>query len=229
MTARLREQEAERALMLGGVSHDLRTPLTRLRLCLEMMRADDTELERTALRQVDRIETMLAQFLDFARGFENEPVERRELGPLLERIAVDAGAGDEVDIDAPAGLAARIRPDALSRAVGNLLANALRHGAAPIRMEAREAGGRLRIAVVDSGQGISPLDAAALTRPFARGNSARSGDGTGLGLAIAERVAAAHGGCLRFERTPGSFAAMIDIPSGGMSGDERPESEPEFR
>lgn len=209
MTERLAEQEAERAVMLGGVSHDLRTPLTRLRLCLEMMHCGDAELEATALRQVGRIEIMLAQFLDFARGFDAEPLVACDMATLLGQVAADHG--DAVEIDVAPGLSATLRPNAVARAIDNLVTNALRHGAPPVRIAARQSGSILCVAVSDGGPGIDPARAQDLIRPFARGDAARSGEGAGLGLAIAHRVAAAHGGRLRFDRSGGQFTVLLEI------------------
>jgi two-component system osmolarity sensor histidine kinase EnvZ len=212
MTGRLAEQEAERALMLGSVSHDLRTPLTRLRLSLEMMRGSDPELEETAIRQVDRIAAMLGQFLDFARGFESEPARPADIAALLRQVAADSGA-PAVTLSVPEGLRAEVRPQALARAAANLLGNALRHGAAPFGLSAEVRDGRLRIAVSDGGAGIAEDAEAAMAQPFARGDAARGGEGAGLGLAIAARVARAHGGRLAFARSPQGFAAILDLPA----------------
>ncbi|MDE8651259.1 ATP-binding protein [Novosphingobium album (ex Liu et al. 2023)] len=214
MTDRLRRDEAERSLMLAGVSHDLRTPLTRLRLCLEMMDARDPELEATAARQVDRIEAMLEQFLDFARGFENELPAPIDMRALLRTVANDAAPAGAIAVDAPEGLVVSLRRDACARAVGNLVGNALKHGAPPVAIAARRAGAMLEIAVSDAGAGMDAQSAAGLLRPFARGDRARGGDGAGLGLAIADRVAAAHGGTLAFERRAGRFAAVLRLRPG---------------
>lgn len=217
MTERLAEQEAGRAVMLGGVSHDLRTPLTRLRLCLEMMQGSDAELEATALRQVDRIEAMLAQFLDFARGFDAEPLVACDIARLIGQVAADHGT-NSIETDVEPGLNATLRPNAVARAIDNLVSNALRHGAPPVRILARQVGDRLRIAVSDGGPGIDPGDTHDLIRPFARGDAARSGEGAGLGLAIAERVAAAHGGSLGFDRSTGQFTVLLEIATARNDG-----------
>lgn len=209
MAERLAREEAERSLMLGGVSHDLRTPLTRLRLCLEMMHCEDADLEASAVRQVDRIEAMLEQFLDFARGFEDEQVAHCNVSALLTGIARDHDLEGTIALDVPEALSALIRVDAVSRAVGNLIGNARRHGAPPVALSARGDGALLEIVVSDGGEGFDAETATRLTRPFARGNTARSGDGAGLGLAIAERVAAAHGGSLTFEKRGGRFCAVL--------------------
>ncbi|MCJ2182633.1 ATP-binding protein, partial [Novosphingobium sp. 1949] len=212
MAERLRRDEAERALMLAGVSHDLRTPLTRLRLCLAMMRCSDDELETTANRQVDRIEAMLEQFLDMARGFAQEPVCDCDLVAVLEAALRDADPEGVVETDLPATLHAALRPVAVARAVGNLLGNALRHGQPGVCLRLERTGEGVVITVRDHGPGFDAASAERLLRPFARGNSARGGDGTGLGLAIVERVALAHGGQVRFAQREGGFEARLHLP-----------------
>jgi two-component system osmolarity sensor histidine kinase EnvZ len=175
-----------------------------------MMHGSDAELEATALRQVDRIEGMLAQFLDFARGFDAEPLVACDIGKLIGQIAADHGK-EVVEFDVEPGLRAMLRPNAVTRAIDNLVTNALRHGAPPVRIAARQSGSRLRIAVSDGGPGIDLACAQDLIRPFARGDAARGGEGAGLGLALGERVAAAHGGSLGFDRSAGKFTVLLDI------------------
>lgn len=212
LTERLAQDEAERSLMLAGVSHDLRTPLTRLRLCLEMMGGTDAEIESTAARQVDRIEAMLEQFLDFARGFADESATDCHVVELLRSVARDSDALGETEVDVDDSLCATLRGQAVARAVGNLLGNALRHGERPVRLAAHKEGDSLVIEVSDAGEGFDPAHAPQLLQPFARGDSARGGDGAGLGLAIAERVALAHGGSLHFRSRHGRFCAAMEFP-----------------
>ena len=208
LTQRLADHEADRALMLGGVRHDLRTPLTRLRLSLEMMRGDP-ELQLSAVRQVDRIEAMLGQFLDFAGSFDTEEIQIVEISPLLAQVVADSGSAGAIDLEVEAGLEVRTRPHALSRAVANLVANAVRHGAAPVRVEARRNGNGVAIAVTDRGSGMSSGQCDAMVRPFARGDVARGGEGTGLGLAITKRAVAALAGQLSFRFVPDGFQASV--------------------
>ncbi len=215
MTQRIRQAEADRAIMLAGVSHDLRTPLTKLRLSLAMLDDVDPELLGGARRQVDRIEAMLEQFFDHARGFEDEPERHVRIGEILQPALDMAGTTGRVETSFPEDLEVAVKKDALIRAIGNLLGNAFVHGAPPVRVSANIDGGELVLAVSDGGPGMDPADAEALVRPFARGNSARTGDGTGLGLAIADQVARAHGGSLRFARSPNGFTATIRIPGPG--------------
>lgn len=212
MSERLRAAEADRALMLAGVSHDLRTPLTKLRLSLAMIKTADAELVAGAERNVVRIESMLTQFLDFARGFEAEETRAVPLRPLLER-AIEAGERSEaIRLDAPAGSVVRVKEAALLRAVENLLTNARRYGKPPISVSARIGSRELLIEVRDSGNGISPANVRDLMRPFARGDAARAGEGTGLGLAIVDHVAKAHAGVVEFEQAEETFTARLRIP-----------------
>lgn len=212
MSHRLQTAEADRALMLAGVSHDLRTPLTKLRLSLAMMKNADPDLVAGAERNVIRIETMLRQFLDFARGFEVEELRAVPLRQLLAQAVEASDQPEAIALDAPTNDLAWVREAALLRAVENLLTNALRYGKSPISLSARTDGEYLLIEVRDSGRGISPGEARNLMRPFARGDVARGGEGTGLGLAIVDHVAKAHGGALEFERADGTFTVRLRVP-----------------
>jgi two-component system, OmpR family, osmolarity sensor histidine kinase EnvZ len=212
MSNRLQAAEADRALMLAGVSHDLRTPLTKLRLTLAMLKDADAELVAGAERNVIRIESMLGQFLDFARGFEAEETRTVPLRSLLQQAIECCAAPVPVVLDAPYDVEIRVKEAALVRALDNLLTNALRHGKPPLALVARTLDADLVIEVRDAGHGISPDEARHLIRPFARGNAARAGEGTGLGLAIVDQVARAHGGDVAFEQNAGSFTARLRLP-----------------
>ncbi len=212
MSKRLHAAEADRALMLAGVSHDLRTPLTKLRLTLAMLKDADPELVAGAERNVIRIEGMLGQFLDFARGFEAEETRAVPLRSLLQQAIETCAEPSAVVLDAPTDVVIRVKETAMLRALDNLLTNAFRYGKPPIAVSGRIHGEHLLIDVRDSGRGISPGEARDLTRPFARGNAARVGEGTGLGLAIVHQVAKAHGGGVDFEQNAGSFTARVRIP-----------------
>ncbi|WP_296953203.1 ATP-binding protein [uncultured Massilia sp.] len=222
MTERLARADAERAMVLAGISHDLRTPLSKLKLALEMMRPDDPQLQDSAQRQVDGIERILAQFMTFARGFDAEPETLADPNALFEELAADHADHDirVAPLQPPALL--RCRPEALRRALGNLLENALRHGAGPVMLSADRTGGMLRLAVRDGGAGIPPALLPSVTEPFVRGDPARGAGtsgtgGTGLGLSIAEQVAQLHGGRLRLDNVAGGFCAALLLPGGRTS------------
>jgi len=225
MSERLRAAEADRAVMLAGVSHDLRTPLTKLRLSLAMLKGADADLIAGAERNVIRIESMLGQFLDFARGFETEQTQALPLHPLLQQAIEASDRSETIALDAPEDRLVHVKEVALLRAVENLLANALRYGQPPIKVSAGIREGDLTIDVQDSGPGISPEAARELLRPFARGDSARAGEGTGLGLAIVDQVAKAHGGSVEFEQASGTFTARLRIPQASAGIQTRTGSE----
>lgn len=212
MSKRLQAAEADRALMLAGVSHDLRTPLTKLRLTLAMLKNADADLVTGAERNVIRIEDMLGQFLDFARGFETEETRAVPLRSLLQQAVEASAEPTAVVLDAPSDVVIRVKEAALLRALDNLLSNALRYGKPPVVLGARISNAGFTIDVRDAGPGISPEMVSELLRPFTRGNVARAGEGTGLGLAIVEQVARVHGGDVTFEQSAEMFTARLHLP-----------------
>jgi two-component system osmolarity sensor histidine kinase EnvZ len=212
MAGDLAALERERATVLAGISHDLRTPLSRLRLALEMSGADAASAEgmRDDMEEIDKV---IAQFLAFAKG-EDEPQSEGQLGELLAEI-VDGYRRR----DAPVTLARtelppfRFAPFAMRRAVANLIDNALRYAGTPVEVRARMAGDRVRIEVLDRGPGVPAGEAERLKQPFTRLDAARSGPGgAGLGLAIVDRIARAHGGRLELApREGGGLAARLEL------------------
>ena len=212
MSERLQAAEVDRALMLAGISHDLRTPLTKLRLTLAMLKDADPDLVAGAERTVISIESMLGQFLNFARGFQAEKTKAVPLRSLLQQAIESCAEPEAVVVDAPSDVVIQVKEVAVLRAVHNLLANALRYGKSPIEVSARIGDGHLTISVRDAGSGIPPAETRNLVRPFARGNAARGGEGMGLGLAIVDQVAKAHRGKLEFEHGADRFTVHLRIP-----------------
>jgi two-component system osmolarity sensor histidine kinase EnvZ len=198
MRARIERQIEQRTLLLSGVSHDLRTPLTRLKLGLAML-ADEAEA-RALARDVAEMERMIDAFLAFARGDATETPAPADLSALVGQAVEDARrAGQAVDWEPPSPVVVPVRADALGRAVANLLGNAARHARrAAVSMQVSER--FVRIVVEDDGPGIPRDRRDEALRPFTRLDSARDpnrGGGVGLGLAIAADVARSHGGSLR--------------------------------
>ena len=201
-------------MMLSGVSHDLRTPLTRMRLELSML--DEAETEGLK-RDVDEMERLLEEFLSFAKGAsegETELVDPQEL--VRDLVADMVRSGADVTLLPPQGTGAlRLRPMAIRRAVGNLLTNAVRYGErAEVSVRITEKS--LRIRVDDDGPGIPEARRDEAKKPFARLDPARNqdrGGGVGLGLAIATDIARSHGGVLRLgqSETLGGLRAEIVI------------------
>ncbi len=213
MRARIERQMEQRTLMLSGVSHDLRTPLTRLKLGLSML----PEEEAAPLQQdVTEMQSLLDAFLDFSRGAAEGAPEEVDPEALLTQIVSDAKrAGHQAELVAVEGQGTvMLRPSAMRRAVENLIGNAVRYGSkADVSLTLTPKS--LRIRVEDDGPGIPPEQRTEAVKPFSRLDPARNqnqGSGVGLGLAIVADIARAHGGVLRLgksERLGGLCADII--------------------
>ncbi|WP_303785516.1 ATP-binding protein [Azovibrio restrictus] len=220
MSRDLAYHEKERAEILAGISHDLRTPLARLRLEAELSLPEGPAQAGMAA-DIAQMDAIIAQFLEYARGEAEERPEPCDPLPILEDLA-----SHEEAIQRPLQLEAAplpripLKARALRRALGNLVDNAWKYGAPPVRLQARVQGPWLELSVLDAGAGIPMAEVERLKRPFTRLETARSGaTGTGLGLAIADRVARAHGGSL--ELTPGpdgkGLCATLRLPRTPMT------------
>lgn len=221
MRARIERQIEARTLMLSGISHDLRTPLTRFKLGLTLLDDDDA---RAALeRDVAEMEALVAAFLDFASSEAQAGAAAPLPAPtdpaaILRKAAENARrTGQDVilgDIAATQPVSLDVLP--ISRALDNLLLNAARYaGRARLSLEADAA--HIRFVVEDDGPGIAEADREQALKPFSRLDQARNQDrgaGVGLGLAIAADIARAHGGVLRLGRSPdlGGLRAELEIP-----------------
>ena len=199
MRARIERQIEQRTLMLSGVSHDLRTPLTRMRLGLSLLPED--EETRALLSDVAEMERLVDEFLSFARGDATEAVEAVDPLALVRHVVENAARmGKRVEMRAPEAVGqVMLRPQAVTRALENLVNNALRYGSRAVVTVAM--GERwLRLVVEDDGPGIPAARRAEAVQPFSRLDAARDpnrGGGVGLGLSIAADIARSHGGELR--------------------------------
>ena len=212
MAGDLAAMERERAMVLAGISHDLRTPLSRLRLALEMSGADAASADAMRV-DMEEIDQVIAQFLAFAKG-EDEPRATGDLAALLIEIAEGYRRREQPVAFAGTAVAPlRFAPLAVRRAVSNLVDNALRYAPGPVEIAARDDAGRAVIEVLDRGPGVPAAEVERLKRPFTRLDEARSGaGGAGLGLAIVDRVARAHGGRLVLApREGGGLAARLEL------------------
>lgn len=211
MAGRLRRHEEDRAIMLAGVAHDLRSPITRLRLLLELEHGE----RRTEFNQnLGEIERITEQFLAFARGYDDEAPSPHDLRPFAQEVAAPfRSRGVSVNREAADAIVA-IRPNALRRALINLIENALDYGAAPVVVDVRRDGDEIVLAVEDRGPGIADGEIARALRPFTRLDGARGGKGhCGLGLAVVAQIAESHEGRLVLRRKePAGFAAEIRLP-----------------
>ncbi len=213
MSAGLRQLEEDRALLLAGISHDLRTPLARLRMETELS-VTDAEARAGMEADIAEMDHTIGQFLDFARPPVREDTlqESVDVVPMLNEIAARYGQRVVATLEHDA-CRIRIAPAALRRAVVNLIENALRHGgtAAPVELSLSMAGDEAIIAVLDRGPGIPPEAVERLKQPFTRGETARTGAaGAGLGLAIVDRIVRSQDGRLELSpREGGGLAARI--------------------
>ena len=211
MQARIVRFLQQRTEMLAGVSHDLRTPLTRLRLALAVLPATPALREDVAdmTADVDEMERMIGGYLSFARGEGAEQAQPVDVSAMLQEVASRARrAGAEVAMDAAPGLIVSLRPDAARRAMTNLVDNARRH-ASRIRLATEADDRSVHLIVDDDGPGIAPDRRESVFRPFESGPNG----GTGLGLTIARDIVRAHGGEILLEDSPmGGLRARMRLP-----------------
>ena len=221
MSADLERLERDRAMVLAGISHDLRTPLARLRLGLEMIGGDRSMSEGLAA-DIDEMDKIIGQFLDFAKG-ESEAGIETALDELVNDICERyAKLGRALVRGKPSAIRLSLAQMAVRRAISNLIDNALRYSSTPIEIEVRQEGGFAVIEVRDRGPGIPASEAERMKRPFTRLEAARSdAGGSGLGLAIVDRVARMHGGRLDLlPREGGGLVARLLLSTAGR--DPRP-------
>ena len=217
MASNLEAMERERAMVLAGISHDLRTPLSRLRLALEMSGAPGDEMQHARdamVADIEEMDAIIGQFLDFARG-ENEEKKEHDIGEVVGELAEHyARIGKNVRFIYHRVKPFRFARMALRRAVANLVDNALRYAGEPVEIELLARNPEVAIEVRDSGPGIPVQEVERLKRPFTRLDDSRSGHGgSGLGLAIVERTAQAHGGRLELvPRSPRGLIARLVLP-----------------
>lgn len=220
MSHNLAQQDADRALILAGISHDLRTPLARLRLGIEMAGAD--ELTREGMESdIEEMDRIIGQFLEFARHDDPsrnpESAQDIDLAALVTAVAepyLRRGMPLSIRLSDTPRIAGR--EQALRRVLANLIDNALRYAGEekPIELSLEVVGDQARLAVLDRGPGIPPDQVERMKRPFTRIEAARSdAKGSGLGLAIVDRIVRGHGGELRLlPRDGGGLAAQILLP-----------------
>lgn len=223
MAKNLRQAEADRELMLAGISHDLRTPLARMRLEIEL--SGVSEDARQAIDEdLGQIDHSIGQLMEYARPAGTLPQSATDISAVLAELhererSHTASLGGELRASLEPGLRARITPLDLKRIVSNLIENARRYGRssddlAHLDMTLHAENGMIVIEVSDRGPGIALEDIDRLLRPFSRGEAARTGvSGAGLGLAIVERLLKHAGGVLRMlPREGGGLTARIELP-----------------
>jgi signal transduction histidine kinase len=207
MQARIRQHIFQRTQMLAAITHDLQTPLTRLRLRLE--KVADAELQDKLIGDLSAMQGMVREGLELARSMDSaEAMQPLDLDSLLDSVCADAlDAGQQVELSGQAGVTVLGRPLALRRALVNLVDNAVKYGQRAELTVERQAGAA-RVRVRDHGPGIAQEELAKVFEPFYRieGSRSRESGGTGLGLTIARNIAEQHGATI----------ALANHPAGGL-------------
>ena len=217
MADALQQAETTRSLMLAGVSHDIRTPLTKLRLAIAMAlpRGTHDALVASTEHYLDQIDTILQQFMDYAGSGERETPQSGDLNTLVGQLVADfAGLGHEFAFDEGDVPPFSFRPVSLMRLLMNLMQNAVVYGRTGLGVRTWAEHGIAYAVICDRGNGIGAAELERLKAPFSRGTNARGhAGGTGLGLAIVERIARLHGGSLTFrDRDGGGLEAIVALP-----------------
>ena len=212
MRNRIRRYADQRTAMLAGVSHDLRTPLARLKLELALAPKDyDTG---PAKKDIEEMERMLDGYLAFARGEEGEQPVQSDLATIAREAVTAAGARSQLELIAPTPVPMRLRPLAMKRALSNLANNAADHGKR-VRVTVAAVSGEAVVTVEDDGPGIPAENFEDAFRPFSRLDAARNQNvsGVGLGLTISRDTARAHGGDVTLGKSElGGLRATVRLP-----------------
>lgn len=210
MVSTLQQIEQDRQVMLAGISHDLRTPLTRVRLTAEML--PDDFLREGLIYDVDDMDAILNQFISYMRDGSDEPVQPTQINDLLNEIMIQFKPLD-IRFEPVELPIIRARTLSLKRLIANLVTNANRYGTPPIELSARQQDQELLISVRDHGEGIAAHEIKTLMQPFVRGDSARTVQGSGLGLAIVKRIVDIHNGRMEVANHPdGGLLVQIFLP-----------------
>jgi two-component system osmolarity sensor histidine kinase EnvZ len=211
MTHDIQQAAKDRTVMLAGISHDLRTPLTRLRLTAEMM--SDKDLAEGMILDIQDMDEILEQFISFMRDGSDEALELADINMILAEVAAQFSQQTVVEFHPEPLPDVLIKRLAIKRMVGNLVNNALRYGLAPIELSAHQARNEMVLSVRDHGQGIDERLVPDLLQPFVRGESARTTQGSGLGLAIVSRIVRMHKGTLDIRNhAEGGLEVTVTLP-----------------
>ncbi|MEC8664818.1 MAG: ATP-binding protein [Pseudomonadota bacterium] len=215
MSDRIKRQIEQRSAMLAGISHDLRTPLTRMKLQASMM--GDTPDTQALKKDIHDMERMINAYLDFTRDETGEETEHTDLTHVLEDLACNVRReGIDAELDVPQDLMLRVRPLAFQRCLNNLVSNARKYGAKTIWISASKDEKLMTIFIDDNGPGIPEDQLEEVFKPFYRIDPSRNQDtgGVGLGLPIVQDIIHRHGGEITLGKSPyGGLRAMITMPA----------------
>jgi two-component system osmolarity sensor histidine kinase EnvZ len=216
MSRDLEKADTDRAILLAGISHDIRTPLARLRLGLELLEAEKPGEIQDLTHDIEEIDSVIGQFLDFARPSDQLKFEEHDLSQIAETVLAQFEARNRaIAHSLTPGLIIPMHESQIRRLITNLLENAWRYGAVPIELHTYSLEDVICLAVLDRGPGIPDNQIERLRQPFTRLEEARSGIaiGSGLGLAIVDRIAASHGAVVDIRnRKGGGLEVRVRFP-----------------
>ncbi len=215
MVEALAELDQERTLILAGVSHDIRTPLARLRLAVEMLPEHEAMLKEGMIDDIGDMDNIIHQFVDFVKGVEGEPSQMVDINSILKNVQErHSRAGRNLVVQFSPTYFIAVRPLALQRLIDNLVGNAYNYGGGDVKITSKIMAHDIEISVIDNGPGIPESHLEKLLRPFERMDTARTNaGGSGLGLAIADRIARLHHGTLKLINRPeGGLEAKLTLP-----------------
>jgi len=217
MSKDIQELEEDRTLLMAGVSHDLRTPLTRIRLATEMMSPEDSYLAEGIISDTEECNEIISQFMDYLKPVDRESFEAVDVDDIAREVSSSEGGYEvQIETDIPDTMKPALgNPIAMKRAVSNLVVNALRYGNGWVKVSTgMTADNKLAwVTVEDNGPGIPQDQIGKLFEPFTRGDTARGSEGTGLGLAIVKRIVSQHQGAVVVNnRSEGGLKAQISFP-----------------
>lgn len=216
MSEGLQRLDAERRLMLAGISHDLRSPLVRLRLNVELGKpALKSAAAAAMVRDIKEIDAILAQFLEFARNESDESPQQADLNAIVAEVCDGYRlSGHDIKTElGPVGVA-NLREVGIRRLITNLVDNGVRYGEKEVEVATSRNDDHLVLAVADRGPGIRTGSPDAMIRPFAREDVSRSKPGSGLGLTMVDKIARAHGGSVKLMNRPqGGLLVVVTLPA----------------
>ncbi|EJL6700290.1 TPA: two-component system sensor histidine kinase EnvZ [Vibrio cholerae] len=223
MSKGIQALEEDRALLMAGISHDIRTPLTRIRLATEMMSPEDSYLAESIISDTEECNQIISQFMDYLKPVNREAFEAVDLNDIASDVASSEGGYEvQIETELQTGLAPALgNPIAIKRSLSNLVVNALRYGNGWVKVSSGMTADKklVWLSVEDNGPGIDPSQVNKVFEPFTRGDTARGSEGTGLGLAIVKRIVSQHHGAVSVSnRSQGGLRAQISFPTKQQKG-----------
>ncbi len=213
MAQDVHQLEEDRTLLLAGISHDLRTPLTRIRLATEFLPDNDADIRDGIIRDTEDMDAIIQQFISYVRDGREEPRIWQDPNKLIEQVIESFNSSGRVESHLKPLPNLKLRTLGGKRMIGNLIQNALRYSKGKVEVSSRLEGENIIIRVKDDGPGIDPDKLEKLFEPFTRGDEARGGKGSGLGLAIVRRLAEMHNGTITMRNIPqGGLEAILILP-----------------